>query len=71
MAVNIEFELSNGEKRRLSGNYTIQEERLAALTGSELQALSKSGYLQLAFAVVASMTNVRKLINLKNLHLSQ
>lgn len=69
--VNIEFELNNGEKRRLSGNYTIHEERLAALTGSELQALSKSGYLQLAFAVVASMTNVRKLINLKNLYLSQ
>jgi SapC len=69
--VNIEFELSNGEKRRLRGNYTIHEEKLAALSASELHTLNKYGYLQLAFAVVASMTNVRKLINLKNLQLSQ
>lgn len=69
--VNIELELSNGEKRKLSGNYTIHEEKLAALSANELHTLNKSGYLPLAFAVVASMTNVRKLIDLKNLKLSQ
>ncbi|MDC8832476.1 SapC family protein [Alteromonas gilva] len=69
--VNIEFELSNGEQRALSGNYAIHEEKLAALSAEDLYSLNKAGYLQLAFAMVASMTNVRKLINLKNLQLAR
>ncbi len=69
--VNIEFELNNGEKRKLGGNYTIHEEKLSALSAEDLHKLNSSGYLQLAYAIVASMTNVRKLINLKNLQLAK
>ncbi|MGQ8364964.1 SapC family protein [Glaciecola sp. 1036] len=69
--VNIDFELANGEKRQLSGNFTIHEEKLSSLPAQSLYDLNKAGYLQLAFAIISSMTNVRKLINLKNLRLAQ
>ncbi|NVK55498.1 MAG: SapC family protein [Alteromonadaceae bacterium] len=69
--VNVEFELNNGEKRTLSGNHTIHEEKLLALSAEDLHSLNKNGYLQLAYAIVASTTNVRKLINLKNLQLAK
>lgn len=65
-SVNIEFELNNGQKHRLTGNYTISETKLQALTAEQLAQLNKAGFLQLAFAAIFSMTNVRKLIDIKN-----
>lgn len=64
--VTIDIDLNNGEKRQLVGNYTINEEKLASLSGDKLEALSKRGFLPLAYAVVTSMTNIRKLIEIKN-----
>ncbi|MFA3791250.1 SapC family protein [Aliiglaciecola sp. SL4] len=64
--VNIEFDLNNGQKCKLTGNFTINEEKLAALSSDQLFELNQSGFLQLAYAVVASVTNVRKLIERKN-----
>ncbi|MDO3387140.1 SapC family protein [Gilvimarinus sp. SDUM040013] len=68
--VNIEFDLHSGEKYQLSGHYTINEEKLAQLEGEKLEKLSKLGFLPLAYAVTASMTNIRKLIDIKNRQLS-
>lgn len=65
--VNIEFDLANGQKTRLTGNYTINENKLQTLTAEQLIQLNNAGFLQLAFAVVFSMTNIRKLIEIKNL----
>ena len=62
----IEFSLSNGEKYRLTGNYCINTQRLAALSGAELDKLHHSGFLQLAFAMVNSMSNISRLIERKN-----
>ncbi|WP_024461648.1 SapC family protein [Marinimicrobium sp. LS-A18] len=64
--VAIDIDLNNGEKRQLVGNYTINEEKLASLSGDKLEQLSKRGFLPLAYAVIASMTNIRKLIEIKN-----
>jgi hypothetical protein len=64
--INIEFELNNGQKHRLIGNYGINEERLAQLNGQQLEQLHRAGYLQLAFAVISSITNIRALIERKN-----
>lgn len=64
--VNIEIDLDNGEKHRLIGNYTINESKLQSLNAEQLAKLHQAGFLQLAFAVVTSMTNIRKLIEMKN-----
>ncbi|WDE07085.1 SapC family protein [Thalassomonas viridans] len=65
-AVNLDITLNNGKQINLGGNYTIHEEKLAALDGEALVQLNKAGFLSLAFAVAASLGNVRKLIDLKN-----
>lgn len=65
-SVNVEIDLNNGEKHRLVGNHTINEEKLSALGGDQLEKLNKLGFLPLAYAVVASMTNIRKLTEIKN-----
>ncbi|WDD97550.1 SapC family protein [Thalassomonas actiniarum] len=65
-AVNLDITLNNGRHIKLSGNYTIHEEKLAALDGNALEQLNKAGFLSLAFAVVSSLANVRKLVDLKN-----
>ncbi|MDX3773414.1 SapC family protein [Chromatiaceae bacterium AAb-1] len=64
--LNIEFSLDNGEKHRLLGNYAINESRLAALRGAELEQLNQAGLLQLAYAMVSSLSNIRHLIARKN-----
>jgi len=40
-------------------------ERLAALSGDALVRLNKAGFLQGAFLVLASVNNMKKLIDLK------
>lgn len=64
--VEIDIDLNTGEKHRLVGNYTINEEKLAALDGEQLGELNKRGFLPLAYAVINSMTNIRKLTKIKN-----
>lgn len=64
--INIDIELNNGDKYQLSGNYTISEEKLAGLSGEQLERLNRSGFLQSAFQVISSLNNVQKLINIKN-----
>jgi hypothetical protein len=63
-ALNIE--LNDGSKHRLEGFHTIHEENLAQLDGKVLEELSRKGYLHAAYMVVASLSNIRKLINWKN-----
>lgn len=64
--VNIDIDLHDGGKHRLLGNYTINEEKLAALSGDQLEKLSQLGFLPLAYAVIASITNIKKLTEMKN-----
>lgn len=63
--IDIEVDLPSGEKHRLVGNFTINEEKLMALGGEQLEKLSKLGFLPLAYAVITSMTNIRRLTEIK------
>jgi len=64
--VTVDIELDNGQKLQLQDNYTIHEETLANLDGQALEKLNKAGFLQAAFLVVASLNNIKKLVELKN-----
>lgn len=65
-AIDIDIDLNNGEKYKLTGNYTINEEKLAELSGDKLEKLNKMGFLPLVYAAIASLTNIRKLTDIKN-----
>jgi hypothetical protein len=64
----LDIELDDGSQNRLAGFYTINEERLAGLGGAALESLSRAGYLQPIYMAVASLSNVRALIERKNRH---
>lgn len=64
--VALNIELNNGEKISLEGNYTINESKLAALSGDALTELHTSGLLRLAYFVNASLGNIQRLIDFKN-----
>jgi hypothetical protein len=48
------------------GFYTINEETLAGLSADALAKLHQQGYLQAIYMTLASQSNVRDLLNLKN-----
>ena len=62
----LDVELNNGAKHRLEGFQTIHEEKLMQLEGDVLLDLSSKGYLLYAYMIVASLSNIRKLIEKKN-----
>lgn len=64
--VAVEINFTTEEQYSLKGLYTIGEEKLAALDGDALYKLNKAGFLQGAFLVIASLTNVKKLIDMKH-----
>ena len=63
-----DIELDDGSQNRLSGLYTINEDKLAALDGAALLGLHQAGHLQSIYMVLASLSNFRDLIERKNLH---
>ena len=62
----VDVELDDGTHGRLAGFYTIDEDRLAALGGDVLARLHRAGYLQAIFMAVASLAQLRALIERKN-----
>lgn len=68
--VDINIELMNGEKHKLSGFKTINADKLNQLSGEALAELSRGGFLQAAYFVVASLSNIQKLIDIKNRRLN-
>ncbi len=62
----LEVELDSGAKHRLEGFHTIDEENLVNLDGAALADLSSKFFLSAAYMVVASLSNIRKLIEKKN-----
>jgi hypothetical protein len=62
----LDVELDDGSAGRLAGFYTINEDRLAALDADVLGRLHRAGYLQAIFMAVASLSNLRALIERKN-----
>jgi hypothetical protein len=64
--VNVEIKFNAEEQFNLRGLYTISEEKLRKLDGDSLFKLNNAGFLQGAFLVIASLNNVKKLIDMKH-----
>ena len=60
--VTLEITLKNGSHNNLTGLYTINEEKLSALDGNAVAELHRTGYLEFIYMVLASHSNVVKLI---------
>lgn len=70
-SVTFDITLNDGSKNQLLGFHAINEEKLQELSGDTLEELSRKGFLMPIFMSLASMTNIRTLINLKNRALEQ
>jgi hypothetical protein len=65
-SVNIKVTLNDNSNHELSSLYTVNEEKVAALSGDVLQTLHKQGYLQMIHMMEASMSNLSAIIEMKN-----
>jgi hypothetical protein len=63
--VKIEVSVTDREKYALEGLHTINQEKLRALDGESLLRLHRSGFLQGAYFVIASLANVKSLMAVK------
>jgi hypothetical protein len=63
--VKVEIRFSPEEQYDLIGLYTISEQKLRALDGAALAKLNATGFLQGAFLVLASLNNMKTLIEMK------
>jgi len=70
-SVNLDIELINGEQHRLHGNYTISEQKLMALDAEALTKLNSTGLLKIAYQIISSLSNVKRLVDMKNSQLSK
>lgn len=61
--VTLEITLQNGDRNNLVGFYTINEDKLAALDGNAAANLHSKGYMEFIYMVLASHSNVVRLIN--------
>ncbi|MCK7598583.1 SapC family protein [Microbulbifer sp. CAU 1566] len=66
----LDVTLNNGESSQLKGFYTIDEERLRALNGEDLNDLHKAGFLEAIYMAIASQSQLRRLIDEKNRRLA-
>lgn len=64
--VSIDIRLENNDKYKITGFKTINADKLQALSAEALAELSKSGFLQAAYFVVASLANIQRLVDEKN-----
>ena len=65
-AVTLDIKLKDGSENQLLGFHTINEEKVQQLPGDVLQQFSENHMLMPLFMVLASMTNLRTLIEIKN-----
>jgi len=63
--VNIEVKIDEGLSYALTDFFTVSQEGLARLDAATLENLNRSGFLALAFCVIHSTGNVRRLIEMK------
>jgi SapC protein len=63
--VKVEVKTNAEETYSLLGLHTLNREKLAALDGASLERLNKAGFLRGAYLVIASVGNVRRLMERK------
>ena len=62
----LDVTLDNGETNQLKGFYTIDEQRLQALNGEDLNELHQAGFVEAIYMALASQAQLRRLIDEKN-----
>ncbi len=67
----LDVTLNDGSQNRLTGFHTINEEALFELDGAVLADLNEKGFLLPVYMAVASLSNIRDLIERKNALLEQ
>jgi hypothetical protein len=65
-AFTLDVQLDDGTKHQMIGFYTINEDKLKILSAEVLAALHQRGYLQAIYMALASQSNIRTLLKLKN-----
>ncbi len=68
--VNIEIKLEDGTSYALPDFFSISQEACARLDAATLETLNRSGFLALAFCVIHSTGNIRRLIDMKTRRLA-
>ncbi|MBY6192022.1 SapC family protein [Microbulbifer agarilyticus] len=66
----LEVQLENNDKHQLVGLHTINEDKLGQLDGEALAELHAKGYLASIYMVLASHSNVMKMLAAKNKQVS-
>lgn len=61
-----DIESPDGQQSRLSGLFTIHEERLAALSGETLETLQRDGHLLPIYMQIASLAHLHDLVERQN-----
>ena len=62
-SITLEITLKNGENNKITGFYAINEDKLAALDAAAVVSLHNKGYMEFIYMLLASHSNVLKLIN--------
>ncbi|WP_462151393.1 SapC family protein [Pseudoalteromonas xiamenensis] len=65
-SLSLDIELNNGETTQLTGFYTINEDKLNALSDQQLLKLQHEGHLAAIYFVLASHSQLLTLIDRKN-----
>lgn len=65
----LDVTLDDGSEYRLAGYYTINEDRLRELGDESVSRLRAEGFLEPVYMVIASLSNLRKLITRRNARL--
>lgn len=64
--VALDITFNNGEKQRVNGLYSIDEEKLSTLDDAAFLDLRRAGYLPLIYAMIVSLGQIYALIEKKN-----
>lgn len=64
--ISLDIEMTDGQKYNLNGYYTINQQKLAQLSAEYVVRLHKTGYLQAAHLICASLSNLQYLVDAKN-----
>jgi hypothetical protein len=62
----LDVKLNDGSEKRMTGFYTINEERLRSLDGALLASLNAKGFLLPIYMAIASLSNLRTMIDKRN-----
>lgn len=65
-AMDFGLELASGEKRSVTGIYTVNQEKMQGLEDDKLLQLHKKGYLGPIYSMLTSLGQVNRMVRLRN-----